>query len=54
MVFGDSGNDVQMIKGCGLGIAMENSTQEVKDLADEDIRHYATNAIAKKILEEMS
>ncbi len=54
MVFGDSGNDIQMIQGCGLGIAMENSTQELKDLADEVIGHHETNAIAKKILEEIS
>jgi hydroxymethylpyrimidine pyrophosphatase-like HAD family hydrolase len=34
MAFGDAGNDISMIKSAGIGIAMGNSTQEVKDAAD--------------------
>lgn len=31
---GDNANDTQMIKNAGLGIAVENSVQEAKDVAD--------------------
>jgi len=31
---GDAGNDIDMIKYAGLGVAMGNATDEVKDLAD--------------------
>lgn len=34
MAFGDAGNDISMIKSAGIGIAMGNSTKEVKDAAD--------------------
>lgn len=34
MAFGDAGNDISMIKSAGIGIAMGNSTREVKDAAD--------------------
>lgn len=33
MAFGDGGNDVQMIKMAGLGVAMENGTDNVKAVA---------------------
>ena len=31
---GDSGNDIPMLKACGIGIAMGNGQQECKDAAD--------------------
>lgn len=31
---GDSGNDVDMLKACGLGIAMGNAFEEAKEVAD--------------------
>jgi len=34
MGIGDGQNDMEMIKHCGIGIAMGNSEQEVKDIAD--------------------
>ena len=34
MALGDSGNDVSMLKACGLGVAMGNATEEVKAEAD--------------------
>ncbi|MGL5630631.1 MAG: Cof-type HAD-IIB family hydrolase [Mycoplasmoidaceae bacterium] len=37
LAFGDSGNDIDMIKNCGYGIAMGNSTSELKSVADEII-----------------
>jgi Cof subfamily protein (haloacid dehalogenase superfamily) len=32
--FGDDYNDVEMIKGCGIGIAMENGIDEIRKAAD--------------------
>lgn len=34
MAFGDSWNDIEMLSGVGIGIAMENSPEEVKAAAD--------------------
>ena len=34
MALGDSGNDVSMLKACGLGIAMGNASEKVKAEAD--------------------
>ena len=31
---GDSGNDIDMIKACGIGVAMGNAEEEVKQAAD--------------------
>jgi hydroxymethylpyrimidine pyrophosphatase-like HAD family hydrolase len=35
MAFGDNYNDIEMIRNCGLGIAVGNAIQEVKDVAKE-------------------
>ena len=47
--FGDSMNDASMLKECAVGIAMGNSAQELKDLADyvtDDINeHGIVNAM---------
>ncbi len=51
MTFGDSGNDVQMIKGSGYGVAMGNANEEAKAAANEVIGYHDTDAIAKKIRE---
>lgn len=34
MAFGDSPNDSRMLEAAGIGIAMENATEDVKDVAD--------------------
>ncbi len=34
MAFGDGGNDIQMLEHVGLGIAMGNAEENVKDVAD--------------------
>lgn len=34
MVFGDSENDIGMLKGCGIGVAMRNAEQTIQDCAD--------------------
>lgn len=35
IAFGDSLNDIEMLKKCGQGVALKNALQEVKDAADE-------------------
>lgn len=35
MAVGDSGNDAALLKACGLGIAVENATAELKAIADD-------------------
>ncbi len=35
IAFGDSLNDIEMLKKCGHGVAVKNALEEVKDVADE-------------------
>lgn len=51
VAFGDSNNDLEMLAGAGLGIAMGNGTPEAKAAAKEIIGHHDSDAIAKKIVE---
>lgn len=39
--FGDNGNDLQLIQGASLGVAMENAIDELKDAADHVAGHHA-------------
>lgn len=34
MAFGDHYNDIEMLKGVGIGVAMGNAKNEVKQVAD--------------------
>jgi len=34
MAFGDGGNDVEMLKRAGTGIAMDNAPEAVKEISD--------------------
>lgn len=47
--FGDSGNDIQMIKHAKIGYALGNATEEAKAAADEIIGHHDGPAIGIKI-----
>ena len=40
MAFGDGGNDMEMLKHVGIGVAMGNAGDEVKDVAD-----YVTDSV---------
>lgn len=51
VVFGDSGNDLQMLRGAGLGVAMGNATVEAQDAANVVIGSNNTSALADKVLE---
>ncbi len=49
--FGDSGNDIEMLNGSGIGIAVGNATKEAKQAADIIIGDHNTSALADKLLE---
>lgn len=49
MVFGDSGNDLAMIKAAGIGVAMSNGEKEVLEAADFITKSNEENGIAYAI-----
>ena len=51
IAFGDSGNDIEMLKGVGFGIAVKNGTKEARAAADLIIGDHNTCALANKVLE---
>lgn len=51
VMFGDSDNDYEIIKGVGLGIAMGNANEKIKEVANEIIGNNNTSSIADKVLE---
>lgn len=51
IAFGDSQNDLEMLAGAGLGIAMGNATEDAKRAAKEIIGDHNTDAIARRVEE---
>ena len=49
MACGDGGNDLEMIKTVGFGVAMSNATDEVKAAADYITCSNEENGVAKAI-----
>lgn len=49
MAIGDSGNDIDLIDYAGIGVAMENAIDEVKDVADVFTASNAEDGVAKAI-----
>lgn len=49
MAFGDGGNDIDMLAGAGIGIAMGNAAPEVKKHADYVTTSVDRNGIAKAL-----
>ena len=49
MAFGDSFNDVPMLKAAGLGVAMGNARDAIKTLADEVAPTNNADGVAKTI-----
>lgn len=47
MAFGDNLNDLELLTGCGLGVAMGNSHPEVLARVATHIGHHDTDAIAR-------
>ena len=46
---GDGGNDITMIKYAGMGVAMENACEEVKNAADYITDSCDNDGVAKAI-----
>jgi hydroxymethylpyrimidine pyrophosphatase-like HAD family hydrolase len=49
MAIGDQGNDLTMIKYAGLGVAMENGIDDVKEAASFITKSNAENGVAYAI-----
>ncbi len=49
MALGDSGNDVEMIRAAGLGVAMGNAIPAVKEAADEIAPPCEENGFAEAV-----
>ena len=47
--FGDDQNDIDMLRGCGIGVAMENAIDEVKSVADYICDSNEADGVAKWI-----
>ena len=51
--FGDDFNDIGMLKICGTGIAMGNSIDEVKDIADQICLTNEEDGVARWMAEHL-
>ena len=51
MAFGDGGNDIDMIKHAGIGVAMGNARDEVKAAADYVTTSVDDNGILNALIE---
>ena len=49
MALGDSGNDVEMIRAAGIGVAMGNAIPAVKEAADEIAPPCEENGFAEAV-----
>lgn len=47
VAFGDDYNDIDMLKSCGIGVAVENALSEVKNAADEITESNEQDGVAK-------
>ncbi|QIK70552.1 HAD family phosphatase [Erysipelothrix sp. HDW6C] len=54
MSFGDNDNDISMVAGTGMGVAMKNATANVKAVADYVTDTNGNNGVYKFIVEFMS
>lgn len=51
IAFGDGNNDIEMLQSVGTGVAMANSTEKLKSVADDVCRHVAEDGIYYYCLE---
>lgn len=49
VAFGDDFNDCEMIHGCGIGVAMENGINDIKEIADYICESNDNDGVAKWI-----
>lgn len=54
IAFGDNYNDVEMVGGVGMGVAVSNARQEVKDVAAKITGHGKEDGVAKSLQEIFS
>lgn len=45
IAFGDGNNDIEMLQAVGLGVAMENASDRLKEIADDICGHVANDGI---------
>lgn len=53
IAFGDGHNDASMVKYAGIGVAMENAVQDLKDIADEVTQSNEADGIAVSLYKHM-
>lgn len=46
VAFGDNYNDIEMLEGVGLGVAVANAREEVKAVADQITKHHKEDGVA--------
>ena len=51
--FGDDYSDIEMLKECGTGVAVENAIQEVRAVSDHICKHHDADGVAKWIEENI-
>ena len=51
VAFGDNYNDVEMLQGVGLGVAVANAREEVKAVADQITKHHKEDGVAISLQE---
>lgn len=49
VAFGDGDNDIAMLRGAGVGVAMGNAPQNVKDAADMVTDDVTCDGVAKAL-----
>lgn len=54
IAFGDGQNDASMLKYAGIGVAMENAVQQLKDIADEMTLSNEEDGIAVSLYQHMA
>lgn len=51
VAFGDTGNDVEMVRDAGLGVAMANATPDVLSVAKVIAKHHDDNGVARLVFD---
>ena len=46
MAIGDSSSDIEIIRSCGIGVAMGNAPDAIKALADDVVAENTVNGVA--------
>ena len=52
MAFGDGNNDIEMLKTVGIGVAMENASSSLKEIASDQCGHVAKDGIYHYLVQQ--